>query len=256
MRRGRGTPRIDQQGDAFGVEDGKVTPAAHCGARCAEKAVVFCDSPSFVSVARELLLRVDMNTQHPSQRIFLRRTRALLASAISLLAVPVLLGAPVGCASEPGAASKTDVNCSVGNTAAPKPLANEALGEPCDNTADCEAGLTCALTLGGYPSGPARSVTTCTQECTSSSCPTGSVCVDAPVGAGASLPKVCVPSCKSQADCAHLLGGASCSTAGVCAPLVCTSTAVSDEEGIACPTGYSCERADCKSKELGWCRKN
>jgi hypothetical protein len=119
------------------------------------------------------------------------------------------------------------------------------IGDPCDTTSQCAPGLDCrdAFPVTNSYSEPAT-FRTCTRDCASNACPTGSTCISAAGDAGT----LCVPSCAADSDCqkGHLAGtcvGADAGTladggnpVGECRPIVCGGAT-----GGSCPSSYLCQ---------------
>ena len=137
-------------------------------------------------------------------------------------------------------------------------LADGGIGDPCDTTTQCSAGLDCRDT---FPVTDTYVETatfrSCTLDCTSTACPSGSVCLDAPSGVAADggALRFCVPGCTTESNCqtGHRAGLCALADAGVaadggtaadagsasgtCQPIVCggvSSTAT-------CPSSYLCQ---------------
>jgi hypothetical protein len=140
---------------------------------------------------------------------------------------------------------------------APVTISDGGIGDPCDTSSQCSAGLDCR---GAFPVTDSYTENStfraCTRECETSACPTGSVCADAngQTAPDGGLSRQCVPGCAKDTDCltGHRAGscigedggtladGGSLADGGVqlgqCRPIVCGGTT-----SVTCPSGYLCQ---------------
>jgi hypothetical protein len=138
-------------------------------------------------------------------------------------------------------------------------LADGGMGNACESTAQCAAGLTC---LDGFAQTDSyaelATFKLCTVECNPTVCPAGFLCRQAAGGAGADggRPSVCLPQCTTDSDCRNGQRAGSCAfetpdagtndgglsvdggvAIGTCQPLVCGGV----NSGGSCPTGFLCQ---------------
>jgi hypothetical protein len=140
---------------------------------------------------------------------------------------------------------------------APVTITDGGLGDPCEATSQCSAGLDCRDV---FPSDSDFSVErdtfrACTRDCTASACPTGFVCADLPTTVqDGGQPRYCLPGCSADADCltGHRAGkcvgedggtlgdgGTSAdggAVTGQCRPIVCGPTTTTE-----CPSSFNCQ---------------
>jgi hypothetical protein len=125
-------------------------------------------------------------------------------------------------------------------------LADGGMGNACESTAQCTAGLECRDAFAVTDTyAELATFKTCTRDCSASACPAGFLCTAARGGAagdgGAAL--ICVPACQTDADCRTGQRAGSCvlpadagTAAGTCQPVVCGGTS-----GGSCPSAYLCQ---------------
>jgi hypothetical protein len=118
------------------------------------------------------------------------------------------------------------------------PHVDKARGEPCNTTADCQAGLDC---LHAYDARIAASKA-CTTVCApDGACPEGQVCLQ-PKGKsidGGSWPSVCVNTCATDEDCRGSAAGVCYEDTELAEGLFCRPIECLDP--AQCPDGYVCE---------------
>jgi hypothetical protein len=149
------------------------------------------------------------------------------------------------------------------------PLLNEPLGGACGATSDCSSGGLCAQLEFPF-------LTTCTVDCQSTACPTGTACALAQAltvdgglcgesfcSGGFNPVPVCLEACASDGDCQQGARAGRCGSidggAAVCQPVSCFSDTqcpaayfCTGAFSICCEPGQACPEI---ASRPGWCRR-